>query len=46
MEIRELRFKVQRPGYRVKELALVTTMLDAEAYPAAELATCTANDGT
>ena len=30
MEIRELRFKVQRPGFRVQELVLVTTMLDAE----------------
>ena len=28
MEIRELRFKVQRPGFRVNELVLVTTMLD------------------
>ena len=38
MEIRELRFKVQQPGFRVKELVLVTTMLDAEEYTKEELA--------
>ena len=38
MEIRELRFKVQRPGFRVKELVLVTTMLDAEESTKEELA--------
>ena len=38
MEIRELRFKVQRPGFRVNELVLVTTMLDAEEYTKEELA--------
>jgi Transposase DDE domain len=38
MEIRELRFKVQQRGFRVKELVLVTTMLDAEEYTKEELA--------
>ena len=38
MEIRELRFKVQKPGFRVNELVLVTTMLDAEEYTKEELA--------
>ena len=38
LEIRELRFKVQQPGFRVKELVLVTTMLDAEEYTKEELA--------
>ncbi len=38
MKIRELRFKVQKPGFRVKELVLVTTMLDAEEYTKEELA--------
>ena len=38
MEIRELRFKVQQPGFRVNELVLVTTMLDAEEYTKEELA--------
>lgn len=28
LEIRELRFKVNRPGFRVNELVLVTTMID------------------
>ena len=30
--------KVQRPGFRVNELVLVTTMLDAEEYTKEELA--------
>jgi IS4 transposase len=38
MKIRELRFKVQQPGFRVNELVLVTTMLDAEEYTKEELA--------
>ena len=38
MEIRELRFKVQRPGFRVNALVLVTTMLDEEEYTKEELA--------
>ena len=38
MKIRELRCKVQQPGFRVNELVLVTTMLDAEEYTKEELA--------
>ncbi len=38
MKIRELRFKFQKPGFRVNELVLVTTMLDAEEYTKEELA--------
>lgn len=38
MEVRELRFKVQQEGFRVDEVVLVTTMLDAEAYSKEELA--------
>jgi hypothetical protein len=38
MEIREFRFKVQQRGFRVQELVLVTTMLDAEEYTKEELA--------
>ncbi len=38
IKVRELRFKVQQPGFRVNELVLVTTMLDAEAYTKEELA--------
>ncbi len=30
LKVRELRFKVQQPGFRVNELVLATTMLDAE----------------
>ena len=30
LKIRELRFKVEQPGFRVNELVLVTTMLDAD----------------
>jgi hypothetical protein len=36
--VRELRYKVHTPGYRVGEVTLVTTLLDASAYPAEELA--------
>src|SRR4051812_35829110 len=32
LEVRELRVTVDRPGFRVNELVLVTTMLDAEGY--------------
>ena len=30
LKVRERRFKVQQPGFRVNELGLATTMLDAE----------------
>lgn len=36
--VRELRIKVEQPGFRVNELVLVTTMLDEIAYPKEELA--------
>ncbi len=36
--VRELRYRVETPGYRVCEITLVTTLLDASTYPAAELA--------
>lgn len=36
--VRELRYRVEVPGYRVREITLVTTLLDAAAYPASALA--------
>lgn len=36
--VRELRFQIERPGFRAYEVTLVTTLLDPELYPAAELA--------
>ena len=36
--VRELRYRVEVPGYRVRRVTLVTTLLDAAAYPASELA--------
>jgi hypothetical protein len=36
--IRELRFTIAVPGFRTKEVTLVTTLLDPDRYPAAELA--------
>jgi hypothetical protein len=36
--VRELRYKVHTPGYRVGEVTLVTTLLEASVYPAAALA--------
>lgn len=38
LTVRELRYRVEVPGYRVREVTLVTTLLDAVAYPAGELA--------
>jgi hypothetical protein len=38
LEIREIRFRVNRPGFRVNELVLVTTMVDGEKYTKDELA--------
>jgi hypothetical protein len=38
LRVRELRFKVVQPGFRVNELVLVTTMLDADLYSKEELA--------
>ncbi len=36
--VRELRYRIEQPGYRTREVTLVTTLLDPHAYPAAELA--------
>ena len=36
--VRELRYPVERPGFRTKEVTLVTTLLEAELYPLLELA--------
>lgn len=38
IRVRELRYKIARPGYRVHEVTLVTTLLDADHYTATELA--------
>jgi hypothetical protein len=38
MTVRELRFRVEQPGFRVNQIVLVTTMLDATAYTKEELA--------
>jgi hypothetical protein len=38
LTVRELRITVDQPGFRVNELVLVTTMLDAEAYSKQEVA--------
>jgi len=38
LEVRELRVTVDRPGSRVNELVLVTTLLDAEGYTKEEVA--------
>ena len=36
--LRELRYQVKRKGFRTRSITLVTTLIDAEQYPAAELA--------
>ena len=38
LTLRELRYDVGRPGYRTRSVTLVTTLLDAEAYPLEALA--------
>jgi len=38
LQVRELRFHVTQPGFRPREITLVTTLLDAELYPAGEIA--------
>jgi hypothetical protein len=38
LRVRELRYKVQRPGFRVTEVTLVTTLLDGERYSVEDLA--------
>lgn len=38
LEIREIRYRVCTPGFRVDEIIIATTLLDAEDYPSEELA--------
>jgi len=38
LRVRELRYRVTRPGYRVREITLVTTLLDSQRYPLEALA--------
>ena len=38
LTVRECQYQVTRPGFRVRAVTLVTTLLDADAYPAEELA--------
>jgi hypothetical protein len=38
LELREVRIRVRQRGFRTKTLVVVTTLLDAEAYPAEEIA--------
>jgi hypothetical protein len=38
IEVRELRYRIEVPGFRTREVTLVTTLIDAELYPADELA--------
>jgi hypothetical protein len=38
VRVRELRYRAQTPGFRSREITPVTTLLDARAYPADELA--------
>ena len=38
LAVREIRVRVQQPGFRVNELVLATTMLDAEEYTKEDLA--------
>jgi hypothetical protein len=37
LAVRELRYEVGRPGFRTRTVTLVTTLVDAEAYPLADL---------
>jgi hypothetical protein len=37
-EVRELRYRIEVPGFRTRAVTLVTTLLDAESYPADALA--------
>lgn len=38
LTVRELRYEIGRPGFRTRSVTLVTTLLDAEAYPLDALA--------
>jgi Transposase DDE domain len=38
MVVRELRYRIEAPGFRTRAITLVTTLIDAELYPADALA--------
>lgn len=38
LEMREVRYRVETPGFRTREITMATTLTDAEAYPTDELA--------
>jgi hypothetical protein len=38
IQVRELRYRIARPGFRTRAVTLVTTLLDAELYPLEALA--------
>ena len=38
LRLRQVRFRVGRPGYRTQSVTIVTTLMDPTAYPASELA--------
>jgi len=38
MEVREVRVRVEQPGFRVESLVVVTSLTDADAYPRADIA--------
>jgi len=38
VELREVRYHIDRPGFRTRQITLVTTLLDAEIYGVADLA--------
>src|SRR3954451_1508948 len=38
LAVRELRYRVETPGFRTRSIVLATTLLDVEAYPASALA--------
>jgi hypothetical protein len=38
IRVRELRYRIETPGYRTRKVTLATTLLDAEEYPAEDLA--------
>lgn len=38
LTVRELRYRIENPGFRTRQITLVTTLLDAPLYPAHELA--------
>ena len=47
IRVRELRYRITRRGFRTRQVVLVTTLLDAHAYPApTRWPSCTADDGT